>query len=242
MQSDGGIRITWLGHATTLLETSKGKSILIDPWLEGNPAVPEGRKTMDRLDLMLITHAHTDHMGDAVSVARRTNADVVAIFELCEYLGTKGIQNCTGMNKGGTVEWEGIHITMVDAVHSSGFMEFDRLVYGGTAAGYVIRFENDFTIYNAGDTDVFESMKLIGQMHEPDLALLPIGDHFTMGPSGAAEAIRILGVKRVIPIHYGTFPLLSGTPAELEKEASDVRDLRIIALKPGESVSQTDIL
>ena len=241
MTGDGGITITWLGHATTRVQTPDGKSILIDPWVQGNPAVPEQDKSIDQLDLMLITHAHQDHMGDAIPIAKQTNPDVVSIFDFSQYLSKKGVEKVNGMNKGGTVEWNGIRITMVDAVHSAGFMENDTLMSGGSAAGYIIRFGDGFTVYHAGDTDIFESMRLIGRLYQPDLALLPIGDHFTMGPWQAAEAIRMLGVKNVIPIHYGTFPILTGTPDRLEQEADDVANLRVIALKPGESVEQSQI-
>lgn len=233
--------ITWLGHATTKIETPSGKTVLIDPWLEANPSVPDNQKRIEKLDLMLITHGHFDHMGDAVTVARQTNPDVIANFEVCHYLTSQGVQKCNGMNTGGTVHWDGINITMVEAIHSSGITVGDEIRYGGTAAGYVLRFDNGFTVYHAGDTDVFESMKLIGN-HKPDVAMLPIGGHFTMGPRGAAEAIRLLGVKRVIPIHYATFPALTGTPEQLKKEASDIADLQVIALKPGESVSQQRLI
>lgn len=242
MSQSSGVTITWLGHATTKIETPQGKILLIDPWLEGNPSVPDDQKNQDRVDLMLVTHAHSDHMGDAVTVARKTKPTVISIFDFCSYLAGKGIENCVGMNKGGTVEWHGIHVTMVDAIHSSGFEENGTYIPGGSPAGYVIRFENGFTVYHAGDTDVFESMKLIGSRFHPDVALLPIGDHFTMGPRSAAEAIRLLNVTRVIPIHWGTFPLLTGTPQHLEREASDIAGLKVIALKPGESVTQSQII
>jgi L-ascorbate metabolism protein UlaG (beta-lactamase superfamily) len=190
---------------------------------------------------MLVTHAHLDHMGDAVSVARRTKPAIIAIYEFCAYLTGKGIENCIGINKGGTVEWNGIHVTMVDAVHSSGFEEDGKYIPGGSPAGFILRFENGFTLYHSGDTDLFESMRLIGRLYQPDVALLPIGDYYTMGPRQAAEAIRLLGVHRVIPIHWGTFPLLTGTPEQLEKETSDIAGLKIVALQPGGSVSQRDL-
>lgn len=241
MTSQQGIAITWLGHATTRIETSDGKRILLDPWLETNPKTPDAEKRQDRVDLMLITHAHVDHMADAVSVAQHANPDVICINELAEYLQGKGVGKTTGFNKGGTVDWNGIAITMVDAVHSSGLMENDLPLQIGTAAGYILRFADGFTVYFAGDTDLFESMSVIGRFYKPDVALLPIGDHFTMGPRQAAEAVRMLGVKRVIPIHYGTFPMLTGTPDALRREASDVPDLKIVTLEPGQSVSQHDL-
>lgn len=239
--SNSEVTITWLGHAATKIETPHGKTILIDPWLQENPSVPENQKRIGALDLMLITHGHFDHLGDAVTIAKQTNPDVIAIFEICHYLESQGVQKCEGMNKGGTVHWNGVDVTMVDAIHSSGITVGNQILYGGTPAGYVLRFDNGFTVYHAGDTDVFESMKLIAN-HKPDVAMLPIGGHFTMGPRAAAEAIRLLGVRRVIPIHYGTFPALTGTPEQLKEEASDIAGLQVIALKPGESVSQTQIV
>lgn len=241
MASDGSVAITWLGHAATLIEFD-GKTVLIDPWLQENPAVPEDRKQVDHLDLMLITHGHFDHMSDAVPVAQKTEPDIICIHEIAQYLMSKGIEKVTGMNKGGTVTWNGLQITMVDAVHSSGITDGDGIVDGGTAAGFVLRFPNHFTVYHAGDTDVFESMRLIGQRYNPDVVMLPIGGHFTMDPTGAAEALRLLGARRVIPIHYATFPLLSGTPEALREAASDIQSLEVIALKPGETVNQTDII
>lgn len=235
------VTITWLGHAATRIQTPDGKTILIDPWLQDNPSVPANLKRIENLDLMLITHGHFDHMGDAVTVAKQTEPDVIAIFEICHYLTSQGVQKCNGMNKGGTVRWQDIDITMVDAIHSSGITVGEQILYGGTPAGFVLRFNNGFTVYHAGDTEVFESMKLIAR-YKPDIALLPIGGHFTMGPSGAAEAIRLLGVHNVIPIHYGTFPALTGTPEQLKEQASDVADLRVIALKPGESIAQSEIV
>ena len=241
MTSDQDVKITWLGHATTLIEYD-GKRILIDPWLGGNPAVPDDWKHLDRLDLMLITHGHFDHMGDAVPVAKQTNPDVIAIFEIAQYLMSKGIEKVTDVNKGGTVTWNDIQITLVDAVHSSGITDGDHIVYGGTAGGYVLRFPNAFTVYHTGDTDLFEGFRIIGHQYRPDVALLPIGGHYTMDPHQAAEAIRMLGVMAVIPIHYGTFPILTGTPAQLEQEASDVTALKVVALKPGQSATQRDLV
>jgi L-ascorbate metabolism protein UlaG (beta-lactamase superfamily) len=241
MASNTTVKITWLGHATTILEFD-GKRILIDPWIQSNPAIPEDQKNIDRLDLMLITHGHFDHFADAVSVAQRTHPDIICIAEIAGYLESKGVENATGMNKGGAVTWNGVRVTMVDAVHSSGISDGDRTVEGGSPAGYVIRFPNDFTVYHSGDTDIFESMRLIGSRFHPDVALLPIGGHYTMDPEAAADAIRLLGVQKVIPIHYGTFPVLVGTPEELRQAASDVTGLEIIALKPGESITQEQLV
>lgn len=242
MASEQGITITWLGHAATRIRLPDGKVILLDPWLTTNPVLPESEKHQDRVDLMLISHAHFDHMADAIPVANQRHPDVIVIFELAEYLQSKGVDKTNGMNKGGTTAWNGVQITMVDAIHSSGFMENDHPVQVGTAAGYVIRFADGFTVYFSGDMDLFEGFSLIGRFYKPHVAILPIGDHFTMGTRQAAEAIRMLGVKRVIPIHYGTFPQLTGTPEALESETHDVQGLKIFALKPGDSVQQADLV
>ena len=229
-----GTKITWLGHATFLIETG-GKRILIDPWVMQNPACPDELKDVGNLDGMLITHAHFDHIGDAVEIAKSATPQVVAIPETADWLGKKGVDNLIDMNKGGTVEVAGIKAHMVHAVHSCGITDGDEIIYGGEAAGYVIELENGFKLYHAGDTAVFSDMALIGKLLEPDVAMLPIGDHYTMGPRSAAEAVRLLGVKTVIPMHFGTFPLLTGTPDDLRKEASDVNGLEVVDLKPGES-------
>lgn len=229
-----GTKITWLGHATFLIETG-GKRILIDPWVMNNPSCPDELKDVGNLDGMLITHAHFDHIGDAVEIAKSAGPQVVAIPETAGWLGKKGVENIIDMNKGGTVEVAGVKAHMVHAVHSCGITDGDEILYGGEAAGYVIELENGFKLYHAGDTAVFSDMALIGKLLEPNIAMLPIGDHYTMGPRSAAEAVRLLGVKTVIPMHFGTFPLLTGTPDDLRKEASDVNGLEVVDLKPGES-------
>lgn len=229
-----GTKITWLGHATFLIETG-GKRILIDPWVMQNPACPDELKDVGDLDGMLITHAHFDHIGDAVEIAKSAAPQVVAIPETAGWLGKKGVENLIDMNKGGTVEVAGVKAHMVHAVHSCGITDGDEIIYGGEAAGYVIELENGFKLYHAGDTAVFSDMALIGKLLGPDIAMLPIGDHYTMGPRSAAEAVRLLGVKTVIPMHFGTFPALTGTPDDLRKEAADVDGLEVVELKPGET-------
>jgi L-ascorbate metabolism protein UlaG (beta-lactamase superfamily) len=232
MALPNGTVLTWLGHATFILETS-GKRLLIDPWVMGNPACPDDRKDVGDLDAILITHAHFDHIGDAVEIGKETNAPIVSIPETSNWLNSKGLENLIDMNKGGTVEVAGCKAHMVHAVHSCGITDGDRIVYGGEAAGYVVELENGFKIYHSGDTAVFSDMALIGKLLSPDVALLPIGDHYTMGPRSAAEAIRMLGVKTVVPMHFGTFPILVGTPDDLRKEAGDVDGLEVVDLEPG---------
>jgi L-ascorbate metabolism protein UlaG (beta-lactamase superfamily) len=238
MTNDGNVTITWLGHATTQIVTPTGKTILIDPFLTDNPSTPEHLKSVENVDLMLITHGHFDHIADAVSIVQQTGCSVVAIYEICSYLGKKGVTSCTGINMGGTVRWEGVEITLVQAVHSSTITDGDQTFPGGEAGGFVIKLENGFVIYQSGDTAVFEGMALIGRLYRPDVAILPIGDHFTMGPAQAAEAIRMLDVDAVIPIHWGTFPVLTGTPAALKERTKGISGLKILAIDPGESVTQ----
>jgi L-ascorbate metabolism protein UlaG (beta-lactamase superfamily) len=230
------LSITWLGHATFLLRSPGGKRILLDPWVIGNPTSPESAKKLGELDLMLITHGHHDHTADAVSIGRSSGAHVVAPHEVSVWLGQKGLQHITGMNPGGTLKVLGLSITMVPAMHSSSVVEDDKVIYLGVATGYVITFEDGLTIYYSGDTSIFGDMRLIGEMYRPTMAFLPIGDLYTMGPEQAAKACELLGVKQVVPMHYGTFPALTGTPAKL-RELVEPRGVQVLELKPGETVS-----
>ncbi len=236
MALSAGITVKYLGHATFLFTTADGKRVLIDPWVEHNPACPVQDRNLPGLDLMLITHAHPDHMQDAVALARRFQPDVVCNFEISIWLGSKGVGKVTSMNKGGTARIGNIGVTMVNAFHSSGIIEGDRVIYGGEAAGYVVEFGNGYRVYHAGDTCVFGDMRLIGELYRPDLVLLPIGDLFTMDPLQAAHACRLLDARKVIPMHYGTFPLLTGTPEKLKELTRDLQ-VEVIALRPGESLS-----
>lgn len=229
-------KITWLGHATFRIESPQGKVVVIDPWVSENPSCPKEKAEFAKIDLMLVTHGHFDHIGDAVALGKKHNPNVVAIYEICAFLEEKGLGNVIGMNKGGTVEVAGLGVTMVGADHSSSILDDDgKLVYGGEACGFVVEFEGGFKVYHAGDTNLFGDMKLIGELYKPDLALLPIGGHYTMGPKEAAVACRLLGVRSVIPMHFGTFPILKGSPQALRKAAKDIRDLEVIELRPGET-------
>jgi L-ascorbate metabolism protein UlaG (beta-lactamase superfamily) len=188
---------------------------MVDPWLKGNPAAPAELHNPWPLDAVLITHAHFDHVGDAVDTIKQTGAHSVSIFEIGAWLESQGCQNVVQMNMGGTVEVAGCKVTMVQAVHSCGLLEGDHLVEGGDPAGFVIEFPDGLIVYQAGDTDVFGDMALIEEIYKPDVAVLPVGDHFTMGPRQAAHAVRLLGVKQVLCGHFGTFPVLAGTPEAL---------------------------
>ena len=228
------LKFTWLGHATFRMTSPGGKRIIFDPWLTTNPVCPDAARKISGLDLMLLTHGHDDHSGDAVKVARDTGAHVVAPYELSVWLQQKGLQNVTGMNPGGTLEALGLSITMVPAQHSSSVVENGRILYLGVATGYVVRFEDGLTIYFAGDTSVFGDMRLIGELYHPQIAFLPIGDLYTMGPAQAAKACELLGVKQVVPMHYGTFPALTGTPERL-KQLVEPRGIQVVELKPGDT-------
>ena len=229
-----GIKLTWLGHATFRVETPGGKTIYIDPWVMGNPSCPAAERTVRKADVLLCTHGHYDHIGDAVEIAKKHEPTVVGIFELCTWMEKKGVKNTAAMNKGGSMTIEDVRVTMVHADHSCGILDGDEIVYGGEACGYVIEFANGVKIYHAGDTNVFGDMKIIRELYGPSIAMLPIGDRFTMSPREAVYAVQLLGVHTVIPMHFATFPLLTGTPGALKKLAGDVE---VAEMKPGVTVS-----
>jgi L-ascorbate metabolism protein UlaG (beta-lactamase superfamily) len=230
------LSITWLGHATFIITTPGGKRIVTDPWLEGNPSCPAGQRRIDKADLILLSHGHSDHSGDIVAVSRATDAPILAVHELSLWLEKKGLRNVQGMGIGGTVNVAGLEVTMVPAVHTSSVVENDTIVYLGQAAGFVVRLENQHSFYFAGDTAIFGDMRLIGEMYSPEIAFLPIGDHYTMGPDAAARAARMLGVRQIVPMHYGTFPVLTGTPDRLKKLV-EPHGIDVLVLEPGETAS-----
>jgi L-ascorbate metabolism protein UlaG (beta-lactamase superfamily) len=233
MPLPSGVELTWYGHATFLLQTPGGKRVLLDPWLE-NPSAPDGADPGD-VDIVLLSHAHSDHVGSLDRIARdKRPAAIVCILELADILEADGMENVMGGNKGGTMDVGGLKVTLTHAFHSSSLPRADGpAVYAGEPCGLVIGLENGSTIYFAGDTDVFGDMALIRELYEPDVAILPIGDFFTMGPRTAAKAIELLGVKTVVPMHYGTFPLLTGTPAALREAAAGIAGLDILETEPG---------
>jgi L-ascorbate metabolism protein UlaG (beta-lactamase superfamily) len=230
------LSITWLGHSAFLIVMPDGKRVLTDPWLS-NPNCPATLSRPDALkpiDLMLISHGHGDHVGEAVTVARTTGAPVVCMYELGLYLEEKGLKSVRSMGIGGTQEFDGIRVTMTQATHSSGAKEGHQIVYLGGASGFIIRAPGAPTIYFAGDTGLFGDMKTIGEFYKPAIAFLPIGDHYTMGPDTAALAATWLGVRQVVPMHWGTFPLLSGTPAQLRQHLANTA-IEVLELKPGQT-------
>jgi L-ascorbate metabolism protein UlaG (beta-lactamase superfamily) len=226
------VRVTWLGHAAFRLDSPGGKRIYVDPWL-GNPKCPDSEKEPERIDVIAITHGHSDHVGETVELMKRHSPGIVAMIEITDWLQGHGVDigERPGPNKGGTVDVAGIKFTLVNALHSS---SSDAGEYLGEAAGIVIELENGTKIYFAGDTCVFGDMQLIGRIYSPDVAVLPIGGHFTMDPREAGVALELLGTTRCIPCHYGTFPLLAGTPDELRQHAPEVE---VIALDPGETTT-----
>lgn len=230
------VSFTWIGHGTWKVRSARGKELLLDAWVMNNPVAPDHLKRIDKLDLMLISHGHFDHIHDAVEIAKKTRPQIVTMPELAAWLESKGVEGAGGhaMNKGGTQDLDGIRVTMVHAEHSCGISDGGQVIYAGEPCGYVIEFENGFRVYFAGDTDVFGDMALIGELDRPDAAILPVGDHFTMSPQRAAKAVQLLGVKAVLPMHFGTFPALTGRPDQLQELVGP--GVTVFDIKPGDTV------
>ena len=233
-----GNTLKYFGHSAFSITTPRGQVALIDPWVTTNPVCPEPAKKLDRLDAIVLTHGHSDHMGDMLALAKQFKPKIVSTFETYLWLESKktGAQ-ALPINKGGSQTVGDFVVTMTNAFHSNSIEDEGKRIYGGEAGGFVVKLPGGVTIYHAGDTAVFGDMKLIHEMYKPDLACLPIGDVFTMGPREAAMAIRLLQVKYVVPMHYKTFPQLTGTPEELRSEAKDIAGLEVLAVQPGEIIS-----
>ena len=228
------MQITWLGHGSFQFRLPSGQVILMDPWIDGNPAYPKGH-TIERVDTICVSHGHFDHIHDTPNLAKRFAPEVVAIFETCNWLESKGVKNTRAMNKGGSQKVGEVTFTMTHAVHSCGILDDGKIIYGGEAAGYVLHLPDNRVIYFAGDTNVFTDMQLIEQLYHPELAFLPIGDLYTMSPREAAVACRLLRAKKVVPMHFGTFPPLTGRPEQLQKLISDTA-IEVWPLEPGKPV------
>ena len=243
MESGGNTTITWYGHACVELVTPGGVTVLFDPWF-ANPASPRAPDTVDACDLLLVSHGHADHVGNAIPIASRTRPAWPAIHELTLWLSSvySAPDDLVGMNKGGTVETCGLRVTMTSADHSAGDWDSATVMprYLGEPAGFVVELEDGSKVYFAGDTNVFGDMRLIRDLYQPDLAILPIGGHYTMGPREAALAVELLGVAEVLPIHYGTFPILAGTPEELRNELAgrSLGEVRVHGIQPGQSITR----
>ncbi len=238
--STGTTTITWLGHATFLFETADGKRLLLDPWLTDNPAFPaEWRERLTSgIDGILVSHGHFDHTRDVVELAQANGCSVATQMELGQWLVGKGLaeDKVIGFNRGGCIELAGVRVTLTDARHSSSADDNGRSVYLGESCGFILQFSAGFTVYYTGDTCIFSGMQLMGQLYQPDLVILPIGDFFTMGPFQAAHSLRLIGAPKAIPEHYGTFPILHGTPEQLRTELAKLsQPTEVVDLKPGES-------
>ena len=230
-----GTTVTWLGHAVVLIQTAAGTNILIDPFIEKSPSYPKGFELPGKLDLLLLTHGHFDHTADAVPVAKKYEPKVLAVAELAGYLESRGVKDTNGMNFGGSFRYNDVTISMVEAKHSSSITEGDEIIYVGNPAGFVIQIEDGPTLYHAGDTGLFSDMKLIAELYAPEFGMLPIGDNYTMGPKAASMAAKYLLLKSVLPLHFGTFPTLTGTPDELAKWLEGDA-IEVIHAKPGQAI------
>ena len=231
-----GLKVTWLGHATFRLDIDD-KVFLIDPWVMHNPKTPADKKKFDKIDVMLCTHGHGDHIGDAAELAKQHQPTVVGIYELCQWMAKKGAKNIAPMNKGGSMSIADVRVTMVHADHSCGIEDDGQIIYGGEACGYVLETAAGVKLYHAGDTNVFGDMHIIHELYAPDIVMLPIGDRFTMGADEAAYACKLLRPKVVIPMHFGTFPLLTGTVDELRRKIAET-GIEIVELKPGQTIEK----
>jgi L-ascorbate metabolism protein UlaG (beta-lactamase superfamily) len=232
--------LTWLGHAAFKYSTRNGKVLLIDPWTT-NPKAPK-KLTLNRVDGILVTHGHSDHVGEAFELAKKHNVPLIASFELTQIALKHGVKDVLPLNPSGSTEIAGVKVTAVQAVHSSSFKEGENLIYAGAPLGFVLEEYGSLTLYHAGDTGVFEDMAMINQIYQPQIVMLPIGGVYTMKPIEAARAAGFLSPRTVIPMHYGTFPALTGAPEELKKEMARLRlPAKLRELTPGEEVKVKDL-
>ncbi|MDI6805844.1 MAG: metal-dependent hydrolase [Candidatus Bathyarchaeia archaeon] len=219
------VKITWFGHAAFKIEIAN-KIVLIDPWLDGNPTSPVKASEISKADIVFVTHDHGDHLGEAFTICKKTNANFAAVVELANHAKENGVKNAVGLNFGGSIEIDGVKLSIVPAVHTCS---------RGAPTGVIIQGEGK-TVYHAGDTAFFGDMQFIGKVYKPDLALIPIGGYYTMDAKEAVEAIKLLKPKAVIPMHYKTFPVLAQSADEFVRIAKEkVPKVKVVALKPGES-------
>lgn len=226
------LEINWLGHSTFELKLENGEVIVTDPWVDGNPKHPENYQ-FEKIDTIIVSHGHFDHVNDLVRLAKQYEPDIVAIYEICQWLDHQGVKNTQKMNKGGTVKVKSVKYTMTEALHSSCFVDDTKISCAGEPVGYVLHLPDGRRAYFAGDTSIFSDMALIQQLYQPEIAFLPIGDVFTMGPEQAALACRLLKAKTVIPMHYGTFPQLTGTPERLKELLQGEQNVQVVTLEAG---------
>lgn len=229
------VALTWLGHSSFELKLENGETYLLDPWLD-NPKAPKDYAPT-RLDGILLSHGHFDHIGSVISLAEKFDCPVVGIFDLVSWLASKGVKNPVGMNKGGTGKIGSLTVTLTNAVHSSSYNDEGNWIPLGEACGLVLGLPDGRNIYFAGDTDVFGDMRLIADLYQPSISFLPIGDFFTMGPKQAALACRLLRTPKIVPMHYDTFPVLTGTPEELARLVADLPGIEILKPAPGITIN-----
>ena len=233
------IKIKYIGHSTFLITTQSGKKIIIDPWLKDNPSSCEDISSIGEIDYILITHGHFDHVGDTLDIIKNNpSSTTIANFEIGQWLEKKGGLNISPMSHGGTQYFEDFKVSMVNAVHGSGISDAtsENLVYGGIASGLILKFNDDFSVYHAGDTSIFGDMSLISDIYKPNLCMIPIGDHFTMGVEEAVYATKLIKAKTYIPIHYGTFPVLIGNPIDFKEKVESYGNSKVLIMNPGDEI------
>jgi L-ascorbate metabolism protein UlaG (beta-lactamase superfamily) len=226
-----GVKITWLGHSAFLFEAEK--KLLIDPFISGNPLAPCSPEELDP-DIIAVTHGHRDHLGDTIEIGKRTGCRIISIHEVANYIKSKGVF-AEGMDKGGTINAEGVTLTMTQALHSSSIDASGFSFDGGCPSGFVIGI-GGYSVYHAGDTGVFGDMQLIGELYEPEVALLPIGGRFTMGIKEAVKAVELIQPRVAVPMHYNTFDVIKQDPEEFKRAVEAKIDTKIVIMKPGESI------